>query len=253
MPLTPASAAASSALPVKTDVRSRTASRVRVSSSAKVGSGVEDDDHPVLEGPEPLDERVARPPHEGVAADADEVAGLGLARRERLDADVPLGALRRDERALGAGLDEDDAHPGVEVGQARGGQADALGVEGRLDQVPVRPRADRPGMDALRAGPGRREEDRHGAPGVEAVRRRHDVATTGRQRGHLHHRVDERLRGVDDPGHAAEYAGGAAQTRARTAYSSGKKVRSSARRRKSTPLEPPVPCRMPMVRETTWR
>ena len=41
--------------------------------------------------------------------------------------------------------------------------------------------------------------------------------------------------------------------RARTSYSSGKKVRSSARRRNATPLDPPVPVFWPIVRWTTWR
>src|SRR5690606_25421619 len=41
----------------------------------------------------------------------------------------------------------------------------------------------------------------------------------------------------------------------RTLYSSGKKVRLSARCRKSTPVEPPVPFFMPIVRDTVrrWR
>ena len=41
--------------------------------------------------------------------------------------------------------------------------------------------------------------------------------------------------------------------RVRTSNSSGKNVRSSARRRKSTPDEPPVPSLWPIVRCTTWR
>jgi alpha-1,2-mannosyltransferase len=41
--------------------------------------------------------------------------------------------------------------------------------------------------------------------------------------------------------------------RVRTSNSSGKNVRSSALRRKSTPEEPPVPALWPMVRWTTWR
>ena len=39
----------------------------------------------------------------------------------------------------------------------------------------------------------------------------------------------------------------------RTAYSSGKKVRSSARCRNGTPLEPPVPVFSPMIRSTVFR
>ena len=41
--------------------------------------------------------------------------------------------------------------------------------------------------------------------------------------------------------------------RVRTSNSSGKNVRSSARRRKSTPVDPPVPVLWPIVRWTTWR
>lgn len=149
---------------------------------------------------EPLQQRISRRTREAVATHADEVTSRRLRGLQRLDADDALGGLGGDERALGGRLEHDDADTGVEVGDDRAGDDDALRLQRGPHEVTVRSRPRGPGMDALGSLARGGEEDVDRSPGVLVGWRRHDVATATRQRRDVDDDVDERLRGVDHPG-----------------------------------------------------
>ncbi len=166
---------------------------------------VEHDDHAGVERRQPREQRVAG----GVegqreARDADQVAGPRVGGGERVDRDPALGPQGRDERALRARLDHDDADAGVEVGHRRGRGGDPVGRQGRADEVAVWSGAVGAGVHALRAEPGGGDQHGDRAPGVVGGGGGHHVLAPRGQVGHLDHDVDQRLAGVDDAAHLAD-------------------------------------------------
>ena len=176
----------------------------------QVGEGrarVEHDDDVGVERRQPGEQRVAGAVEgQREAGDAHEVARTWSRGRERLHADLALGAERRDEGALRARLDHDDADAGVERRGGRGGDGDALRAQSRADQVAVRSGPVGARVHARGAEAGRSDEHGDGAAGVVGRRRGHHVLAAHRQVGHLDDHVDQRLAGVDHPAHASTSA-----------------------------------------------
>jgi len=114
---------------------------------------------------------------------------------------LPLGAERRDERALGVGVDDRDADAGVEAGDRRVGRGDALGLEGRADLVAEGPGPDGTEVDDLGAVPRGGGHDVEAAAGGELELVGVDVTADRRHRGHAHDEVDDRLPGVQYAAH----------------------------------------------------
>src|ERR671912_95473 len=173
MPETPASAEASSALLVHTEVRARTASRVAGYTSAKVAPG----------------SRTTTTPCGRVSSHSTRGS------RVRPTREYPLTQTRSP--AVGAAADSDWTVMWRSAPCVVTKDRSAVGSTSTT-HTPV----SRPGTGA-RSG----QEDRHGSTGIPAVGRRHDVAASGRKMGHFQNGIHQRLRGVDDSRHAPKYAG----------------------------------------------